>query len=63
MESLVLRLYKAMGLRTTDYEPVHAKGLSNEFYCYANFESDAWTWRRYRMTDDPGDRQEYRPMS
>ncbi|KAI9680759.1 MAG: hypothetical protein M1817_004199 [Caeruleum heppii] len=29
-----------MGVRTTSFEPTHAKGLSNEFKCYANFESD-----------------------
>jgi EEF1A lysine methyltransferase 1 len=45
MESLVLRLYKSIGLRTTDYNPVHTKGLSNEFYCYANFDNLAWKWR------------------
>ncbi len=38
MESLVTKLYKPFGLRTTTYEPTHARGLSNEFYCYANFE-------------------------
>ncbi|CAP49276.1 uncharacterized protein PODANS_5_6020 [Podospora anserina S mat+] len=45
MEPLVSRLYKSVGLRTTDYDPVHARGLSNEFYCYANFESLGWKWR------------------
>ncbi|KAK4156820.1 putative N6-adenine methyltransferase-domain-containing protein [Chaetomidium leptoderma] len=45
MEVIVLRLYKPLGLRTTDYEPVHARCLNNEFYCYANFESDSWEWR------------------
>lgn len=46
MEGLVTRLYRAFGLRTTDFEPAHARGLSNEFYCYANFESPSWGWRR-----------------
>jgi NADH dehydrogenase (ubiquinone) 1 alpha subcomplex subunit 9 len=45
MEATVTRLYRAFGLRTTDYEPVHARGLSNEFYCYANFSSKNWRWR------------------
>ncbi|KAK3313923.1 putative N6-adenine methyltransferase-domain-containing protein [Apodospora peruviana] len=41
------KLYKSFGLRTTTYEPVHARGLSNEFYCYANFEASdgSWTWK------------------
>ncbi|KAL2268117.1 hypothetical protein VTJ83DRAFT_2963 [Remersonia thermophila] len=48
MRTLALRLYKSFGLRTTDYEPKHARGLSNEFYSYANFESKdgAWGWRQ-----------------
>ncbi|KAL1838181.1 hypothetical protein VTJ49DRAFT_2962 [Mycothermus thermophilus] len=45
MRTLVLRLYKSFGLRTTDYEPAHARGLSNEFYCYANFDG-GWGWRQ-----------------
>lgn len=46
MENLITtKLYKSLGVKTTDYEPVHAKGLSNEFYCYANFECDAWKWK------------------
>ncbi|KAK4194984.1 putative N6-adenine methyltransferase-domain-containing protein [Triangularia verruculosa] len=44
MEALVTRLYRSVGIRTTDYEPVHARGLSNEFYCYANFDSLGWKW-------------------
>ncbi|KAK3348100.1 putative N6-adenine methyltransferase-domain-containing protein [Neurospora tetraspora] len=39
MEKLVTeKLYKSYGVRTTTFEPKHARGLSNEFYCYANFE-------------------------
>lgn len=53
MADIVTRVYRSFGLRTTDYEPVHARGLGNEFYCYANFESDCWGWR-----DDAGVRQE-----
>ncbi|CAJ2508823.1 Uu.00g138490.m01.CDS01 [Anthostomella pinea] len=43
MEPLVTKLYRPLGVRTTTYEPVH-KGLKNEFYCYANFECEAWEW-------------------
>ena len=46
MEKLVNKLYRPQGVETTTFEPVHAKGLSNEFYCYANFESEEWKWRR-----------------
>ncbi|KAI1808672.1 putative N6-adenine methyltransferase-domain-containing protein [Daldinia bambusicola] len=45
MEPLVAKLYRSLGARTTTYEPVHARGLSNEFYCYANFEGEAWKFR------------------
>lgn len=45
METLVTKLYKSFGLRTTTYEPHHATGLSNEFYCYANFECGAWKFK------------------
>lgn len=45
MEGLVTKLYRSFGLRTTDYEPAHARGLSNEFFCYANFDSELWKWR------------------
>ncbi|KAI1847706.1 hypothetical protein JX265_009135 [Neoarthrinium moseri] len=44
MESLVLKLYKNFGLRTTTFDVVHM-GLKNEFYCYANFVDDAWKWK------------------
>ncbi|KAI9868420.1 MAG: hypothetical protein M1813_005863 [Trichoglossum hirsutum] len=44
MESLVTKLYRQAGIRKTSFEPRHAKGLSNEFRCYANFECDAWRW-------------------
>ncbi|ROW01825.1 hypothetical protein VPNG_07832 [Cytospora leucostoma] len=45
METLVTKLYQSFGLKTTDYEPVHARGLSNEFFCYANVEAEPWQWR------------------
>ncbi|KAM0511751.1 hypothetical protein ACHAPE_009541 [Trichoderma viride] len=45
MEDLILKLYKALGIKTTAFEPKHTRGLSNEFYCYANFECPSWNWR------------------
>jgi NADH dehydrogenase (ubiquinone) 1 alpha subcomplex subunit 9 len=49
METLITtKLYKSLGVKTTDYEIVHARGLSNEFYCYANFEVEGtpgWKWK------------------
>ncbi|KAF2176388.1 hypothetical protein K469DRAFT_723235 [Zopfia rhizophila CBS 207.26] len=44
METLIEKLYAKAGMRTTTFEPKHAKGLSNEFRCYSNFECDAWKW-------------------
>ncbi|KAF2641594.1 hypothetical protein P280DRAFT_549286 [Massarina eburnea CBS 473.64] len=43
MESLITKLYAKVGTKTTDYEIKHAKGLSNEFRCYANFECGDWS--------------------
>ncbi|QIX00772.1 hypothetical protein AMS68_006289 [Peltaster fructicola] len=45
MESTIHRLYDAVGVRTTDFEPEHRKGLSNEFRCFANFQSTTWSFR------------------
>jgi hypothetical protein len=45
MESLVRKLYHPQGVETTSFLPVHARGLSNEFYCYANFECAEWKFR------------------
>ncbi|TLD20132.1 putative N6-adenine methyltransferase-domain-containing protein [Venturia nashicola] len=42
MEGLICKLYKKVGVRTTDFVVEHAKGLSNEFRCYANFECEEW---------------------
>jgi hypothetical protein len=42
METLIHKVYGKAGIRTTDFEIVHAKGLSNEFRCYANFNSEMW---------------------
>ena len=44
MKELIEKLYARAGTRTTDFDPKHAKGLSNEFRCYANFECEAWKW-------------------
>jgi len=45
MESLIHRLYAKIGIHTTDFEVKHAKGLSNEFHCYSNFESSSWKFQ------------------
>jgi len=45
METLIRKLYRPQGIATTDFEPVHSKGLSNEFLCYANFECEKWKWK------------------
>ncbi|KAF2869180.1 putative N6-adenine methyltransferase-domain-containing protein [Massariosphaeria phaeospora] len=46
MQELIEKLYAKVGARTTTFEPKHAKGLSNEFRCYANFECGAWAWAK-----------------
>lgn len=45
MENLIVKLYKSLDVKTTTFEPHHARGLSNEFYCYSNFECEDWKWR------------------
>ncbi|KAN0101911.1 putative N6-adenine methyltransferase domain containing protein [Hyaloscypha variabilis] len=45
METLINKLYRPQGISTTTFEPIHSKGLSNEFFCYANFECDHWKWK------------------
>lgn len=45
MEVLTHKLYSKIGVRTTTFLPRHSKGLSNEFRCYSNFESKAWTFQ------------------
>ncbi|KAI9052547.1 hypothetical protein LZ554_003890 [Drepanopeziza brunnea f. sp. 'monogermtubi'] len=45
METLINKLYRAQGIATTTFLPVHSKGLSNEFFCYANFECQKWKWK------------------
>ncbi|SPO05085.1 related to NADH2 dehydrogenase (ubiquinone) 40K chain [Cephalotrichum gorgonifer] len=44
MQPIVLKLYKAFGVRTTTLEPRHARELGNEFLCYASFEGPSWSW-------------------
>ena len=46
---LINKLYRPQGIATTTFEPVHSKGLSNEFFCYANFECDRWKWKGGRI--------------
>lgn len=46
MESLIQRLYRTQGVLVTTFEPKHAKGLSNEFLCYSNFECEKWKCRK-----------------
>ncbi|TQN73798.1 Protein-lysine N-methyltransferase EFM5 [Colletotrichum shisoi] len=45
MATLVNKVYRPLGVRTVDWAPTFARGLSNEFYCFANFECKDWTWR------------------
>jgi hypothetical protein len=52
METLINKLYRPAGIATTDYLPVHSKGLSNEFFCYANFECSKWRWRVEKDGDE-----------
>jgi hypothetical protein len=42
MEGLIHKLYLKVGAKTTNFVVKHAKGLSNEFRCYANFECEEW---------------------
>lgn len=45
MEGLILRLYGKTGIKTTTFLPEHKKGLSNEFWCYASFQCEDWTFK------------------
>lgn len=49
METLITKLYRPQGISTTTFEPVHSKGLSNEFFCYANFECSSWKRKADRV--------------
>ncbi|KAL2210520.1 hypothetical protein CC79DRAFT_1394757 [Sarocladium strictum] len=42
VKSLVLKLLQPYGVQISTYVPGHARGLSNEFHCYANFECSEW---------------------
>ncbi|KAI4245740.1 MAG: hypothetical protein L6R40_002268 [Gallowayella cf. fulva] len=43
MEELVHKLYP--GIKTTTFQPRHSQDrLSNDFRCYATYESDVWSW-------------------
>ncbi|KAF5677287.1 nadh-ubiquinone oxidoreductase 40 kda mitochondrial [Fusarium heterosporum] len=44
MAPIIDKLYRSLGVFATTFEPAHA-GLSNHYYCYANFESSTWDWR------------------
>ncbi|KAK6349883.1 hypothetical protein TWF696_006143 [Orbilia brochopaga] len=44
MKGVVDKMYRKAGVRCTDFDVRHAQGLSNEFRCYANFESERWKW-------------------
>lgn len=54
MEPLVHKLYRSLGLRTTDYVPVHT-GLSNDFLCHANIECAEWKWKAEEQGEGEGD--------
>ncbi|SMQ55288.1 unnamed protein product [Zymoseptoria tritici ST99CH_1A5] len=45
MEATIIKLYAKIGVKTTGFEPKHSKGLSNEFWCYSNFQCEDWRWR------------------
>ena len=42
MHDLITKLYP--NVHVTTFEPRHTNGLSNEFRCYANYESSDWTY-------------------
>jgi hypothetical protein len=44
MADLIDKLYGKIGVKMTDFEIKHAKGLGNEFRCYANFEQEG-VWK------------------
>jgi hypothetical protein len=39
---ILQKLYGKKGLKRTDFEVKHQKGLSNEFHLYANFATESW---------------------
>ncbi|KAF3264454.1 hypothetical protein TWF192_004136 [Orbilia oligospora] len=46
MKDVVNKMYSKAGVRCTEFEVRHAQGLSNEFRCYANFESERLKWEK-----------------
>lgn len=40
VKELLMSVYP--GLQPTTFSPKHANGLSNEFYCYADYEGNKW---------------------
>ncbi|KAH6989443.1 putative N6-adenine methyltransferase-domain-containing protein [Ilyonectria sp. MPI-CAGE-AT-0026] len=45
MTDIVVKLYRSFDVRSTTFEPAHSGTLSNQYYCYANFECPSWIWR------------------
>jgi hypothetical protein len=39
---MIRKLYGKKGVKTTNFEVQHQKGLSNEFHLYSNFTTDSW---------------------
>jgi hypothetical protein len=52
MQPVILKLYKSFGIATSTYLPSHARGLGNEFRCYANFESPKWSWMEEAASEE-----------
>ncbi|KAG7147556.1 Protein-lysine N-methyltransferase EFM5 like protein [Verticillium longisporum] len=50
MRDLIAKVYRSFGVKLTTFEPKHARGLSNEFCCYASYECQLWRWQQ--MTED-----------
>ncbi|RNJ53810.1 hypothetical protein D7B24_001333 [Verticillium nonalfalfae] len=46
MRDLIAKVYRSFGVKLTTFEPKHARGLSNEFCCYASYECQLWTWQQ-----------------
>ncbi|KAF3906234.1 hypothetical protein ABW20_dc0101991 [Dactylellina cionopaga] len=44
MANVVDKVYSKAGVKCTEFEVRHAQGLSNEFRCYSNFESERFKW-------------------
>lgn len=43
MRDLIAKVYPST--RLTTFHPEHGNGLSNEFRCYASYESDSNNWK------------------